>query len=217
MSIFYKIFVCFCFFIIKIFIYTYKISIINDNNEDILLKKNNKPIIYLTLHQKFIPVLAILIIKTPIVVMISNSIDGEIANRIVSVFGVDAVRGSSSKNGSKSLKKMASIMKEKDFSIGFTLDGPNGPIGVIKPGIIRIAQITGNSILPVAVSCNKFWIYNSWDRFIIPKPFSKIRFIITKEIKIKKKLSKKEFESKRVNLEYKIQQIYKKIQITNWM
>lgn len=54
------------------------------------------------------------------------------------------------------------------------VDGPRGPKGVVKPGLISMAQISGGVILPIIVSVEKAWVTGSWDRFLIPKPFSKV-------------------------------------------
>ncbi len=61
------------------------------------------------------------------------------------------------------------------FRVGHIVDGPRGPFGVIKPGLIRIAQFTGMPIVPTITSARHRWVFSkSWDRFMVPKPFSRV-------------------------------------------
>jgi lysophospholipid acyltransferase (LPLAT)-like uncharacterized protein len=99
----------------------------------------------------------------------SYSFDGEIAARVVSRFGLLALRGSSSRGGRKALGEMR---KALDLSqvVGLTLDGPKGPRRVAKPGAAMLAVGTNTPILPNAFLAVPCWQLNSWDRFSVPKP-----------------------------------------------
>ncbi|MBW2296145.1 MAG: lysophospholipid acyltransferase family protein [Deltaproteobacteria bacterium] len=107
------------------------------------------------------------------VVMISQSKDGELAARLAKRLGLIPVRGSSSKGGTSALAAVSEALKKNLVAIHI-VDGPRGPRGVVKPGLISIAQISGGVILPIIVSVEKAWMAGSWDRFLIPKPFSKV-------------------------------------------
>jgi lysophospholipid acyltransferase (LPLAT)-like uncharacterized protein len=108
-----------------------------------------------------------------IVVMASASKDGELAAQATSRFGWIPVRGSSTRRGTRALLEMKSLV-EKGYRAGLVVDAPTGPACVAKPGIIVLAQKTGLPILPVIWSADRCWRLGSWDRTIIPKPFSRI-------------------------------------------
>lgn len=104
-------------------------------------------------------------------VMTSRSFDGEYIARIIEKFGFRAVRGSSSRGGVRALLGMHSVI-EKNGVAAFTIDGPRGPVYVAKPGPVLLARNTGAPIRCFYVAVKEAWVLNSWDRFIIPKPFT---------------------------------------------
>ncbi len=81
------------------------------------------------------------------------------------------------------------------------LDGPRGPRGVVKPGLIVMAQSTGVPIVPVYISVDRAWVLNSWDRTLIPKPFSKVTVRWDKPISVPEHLNEEAFESTRKQIE----------------
>ncbi|HOV32610.1 MAG TPA: lysophospholipid acyltransferase family protein [Candidatus Hydrogenedens sp.] len=103
----------------------------------------------------------------------SYSYDGELAARIVRHFGIEAVRGSSSRGGSDALKGLQKALEQLGC-VGWTLDGPRGPRRIAKPGIAVLSARTKTPIIPMGAIVNKSWHLNSWDHFSIPKPFAKI-------------------------------------------
>lgn len=107
--------------------------------------------------------------------LVSYSFDGELASRILKHFGIKAIRGSSSRGGSQALHGLAEAARHFDNYLGFTLDGPRGPRRVAKPGIAILAARTGLPIIPQAFAAHPAWRLNSWDKFLIPKPFAKIQ------------------------------------------
>jgi lysophospholipid acyltransferase (LPLAT)-like uncharacterized protein len=108
-----------------------------------------------------------------IAVMTSNSFDGEYIARIIEKFGYVAVRGSSSRGAVRALLGMHTTLKQ-GRSAGFTIDGPRGPRYIAKPGPVWLARNTGVPICCFHIAVEKAWVLNSWDRFIIPKPFSRV-------------------------------------------
>ena len=107
-----------------------------------------------------------------IAVMISRSFDGEYIARILSKLGFRPVRGSSSRGAVGALIGMRQELKLGHAAV-FTVDGPRGPIYVAKPGPILLAKKTGHSVNCFYIAVQRAWILNSWDRMIIPKPFSR--------------------------------------------
>jgi lysophospholipid acyltransferase (LPLAT)-like uncharacterized protein len=101
-------------------------------------------------------------------IMVSKSFDGEWIARIVTKLGYRVFRGSASRHGAPALLEM---MKDKTGDLALTVDGPRGPVEKAKPGILSLASHTGLPIVPITFAADKAWRLNSWDHFIIPKPF----------------------------------------------
>jgi lysophospholipid acyltransferase (LPLAT)-like uncharacterized protein len=126
-------------------------------------------------HQRLLPAVAYVtkFRRFEPIIMISQSRDGEFAARLASRLGLVPVRGSSSRGGTTALRAITDALKQNPAVIHI-VDGPRGPKGVVKPGLISMAQISGGVILPIIVSAKKAWVLGSWDRFMIPKPFSEV-------------------------------------------
>lgn len=122
--------------------------------------------------------------KTPRAkILISPHFDGELISRTVSYFGLKTLAGSSDKNPARVLIQAIKTLKE-GYDIGITPDGPKGPRHEVADGIIVMAQKTGAKVVLIEVKPTKYWQFNSWDKFIVPKPFGTINFYATKEIDI---------------------------------
>jgi lysophospholipid acyltransferase (LPLAT)-like uncharacterized protein len=133
-------------------------------------------------------------------IMISQSKDGEIVAKIALRIGWNPVRGSSSKGGMEALKKMITHLKEKRLAVHI-VDGPKGPSGIVKPGTIRLAHAANAVIVIFSVSAEKAWYFNSWDKFFLPKPFSKVVLRFGEMIKFDRVKDREIFESQRMRLE----------------
>jgi lysophospholipid acyltransferase (LPLAT)-like uncharacterized protein len=107
-----------------------------------------------------------------IAVMTSRSFDGEYIARIIHKLGFGAVRGSSSRGAVGALFGMRQQLEE-GHSVAFTIDGPRGPRYIAKPGPVMLAKKTGAPLACFYLAVERAWILNSWDRMIIPKPFSR--------------------------------------------
>ena len=107
-----------------------------------------------------------------IVVMTSQSFDGEYIARFIQRFGFGAARGSSTRGAIGALVEMVRLMKAGQPA-GFTIDGPKGPRYVAKMGAVLLAKKTGHPILPFTIATKRYWQANSWDHFQVPKPFTK--------------------------------------------
>lgn len=107
----------------------------------------------------------------PIAVMISEHKDGEMIASVIRYFGFDTVRGSSRKGAARVL---LSAMKKIDegYDLAITPDGPKGPRFSIADGIVAVAQKKEIPIVPFCVTASRYWEFSSWDRFMVPKPFS---------------------------------------------
>jgi lysophospholipid acyltransferase (LPLAT)-like uncharacterized protein len=118
--------------------------------------------------------------KTRIDILISKHKDGDIISDTIKFHGFNSIRGSTNNpNKEKEKNSLATIRMilnslKKNISIGITPDGPRGPRHEVSEGTINIARISKKKILPMALSFKKKWTLNTWDKFLVPKPFNKI-------------------------------------------
>ena len=132
--------------------------------------------------------------------LISASPDGDLLSNAIHRFNYDVVRGSSSKLGASGLLQLSDVLAGgRDVVI--TPDGPRGPAYEIGPGLVFLAQKTGAPVLPINMEYSSCWRVKSWDRFIIPKPFSKVRVIIGQLEHVRSTSTDQEFESERLRLQ----------------
>jgi lysophospholipid acyltransferase (LPLAT)-like uncharacterized protein len=116
-------------------------------------------------------------------VMSSNSYDGEYMGRIIRKFGFVAVKGSSSRNAVRALLGLRRALDE-GWTVAFTLDGPRGPRHKVKPGPVALGRSAGVPLTMFHMGVEQAWVLNSWDRLIIPKPFSRVLLRFGKLIRV---------------------------------
>ncbi len=129
---------------------TFRVRLMTPENEQTALKKG-RGLIYASWHQRFFPGITFFSTQKPIAIIVSKSLDGEMIARVVKSLGWLPVRGSSSRGGEEALAEIKRL-GTSGFRVGHIVDGPRGPFGVIKPGLIRIAQFTGMPIVPTITS-----------------------------------------------------------------
>jgi len=106
----------------------------------------------------------------------SPSKDGAIIAGVMARFGIGSVRGSSSRRGTTALRELTALI-EAGEDVAITPDGPRGPKYQISPGIVKLAQLTGTSVMPIHVGYSRYWEIKSWDAFRIPKPFAQVTVV----------------------------------------
>jgi hypothetical protein len=106
-------------------------------------------------------------------VMMSRSRDGEAVARVTRSLGFLPVRGSSSRGGSEAFRALVRYLRQ-GRPTGITPDGPRGPRGRVQPGVIHLAQVSGVPILPASFAASPRVVFRSWDRFVLPLPFSRV-------------------------------------------
>jgi lysophospholipid acyltransferase (LPLAT)-like uncharacterized protein len=116
-------------------------------------------------------------------VMSSNSYDGEYMGRIIRKFGFVAVKGSSSRNAVRALLGLRRAL-EDGWTVAFTLDGPRGPRHKVKPGPVALARSSGVPLTMFHGAVDRAWVLNSWDRMMIPMPFSRVLLRFGKLIRV---------------------------------
>jgi lysophospholipid acyltransferase (LPLAT)-like uncharacterized protein len=140
-------------------------------------------------HGRFVPA-----------VLISRSFDGELIARIIERLGFLTARGSSTRSGGSGLFALAKAVERGNPAV-FTADGPRGPIYQAKPGAIKLAQLTGYAIGIFYAHPEKAWELRSWDRFLIPKPFSRVAISWGRQVEVPQTDDPATLEAKRVEVE----------------
>jgi lysophospholipid acyltransferase (LPLAT)-like uncharacterized protein len=133
-------------------------------------------------------------------VLISRSFDGELIARTIERMGFRTVRGSSSRNGASGLLALARAVR-RGYPAIFTADGPRGPLYQVKPGAVKLAQLTGYPIGTFYALPEKAWLLRSWDRFMIPKPFSRVIISWGRNVDVPQTDDPEILEAKRLEVE----------------
>jgi lysophospholipid acyltransferase (LPLAT)-like uncharacterized protein len=126
-------------------------------------------------------------------VITSESFDGEYIARVISKFGYTPIRGSSSRGGARALLYSRRLLEEAR-TVAATTDGPKGPVFVAKPGPVLLAQKTGIPIIAFHIAVEDAWTLNTWDRFVIPKPFTRALIWMSKRIEVPAELAPGELD-----------------------
>ena len=134
-------------------------------------------------------------------VLISRSRDGELIARWIERGGASTSRGSSSRGGSAALRDVLRTLRRRPHAVVTTPDGPRGPDRRAQPGTILLAQMTGVPIFPMSFAAGRSWRLRSWDRFILPKPFTRLAIVVGDPIAVPREAGKEERERLRVELE----------------
>lgn len=135
-----------------------------------------------------------------LVVLTSASHDGATLARAMAVLGMGAVRGSSSRRAVAALVGMKRALREGQ-DICVTPDGPRGPRYVLQAGPVKLAESAGAPIIPVHAFAASAWRLKTWDRFEIPKPFSRVRVVFDHALVVPPGLADDAFEAERARLE----------------
>jgi hypothetical protein len=132
--------------------------------------------------------------------LISASRDGDLIADLTRRFGFEVVRGSSSRLGAGALRELENVLaSSRDILI--TPDGPRGPVYELGPGIVFLAQKTGAAVVPINMEFSSCWRVNSWDGFILPRPFAKVRVILGPPHRVRATTTPEEFEAERLSLQ----------------
>jgi len=157
-----------------------------------------------------LPYLAYYYRKTPerFMPLVSPSADGETVSRVLAMFGYRPVRGSSYKSPVPSLRTLARGLRA-GFVPGLIADGSRGPVYKLQSGSLSLSKLTGSAAVPLTVSFSRYWTLGTWDRLMIPKPFSKVVVIYGEPVYLSRDCGEEEMELKRVELETRLLSITK--------
>lgn len=125
--------------------------------------------------------------------IVSASVDGEVPARIARSWGAEVIRGSAADTGALVLRDAQALMK-RGVSIVATSDGPVGPRFEFKAGTVLMARIGGAPLVPIACAADRAWYLDTWDRFMIPKPFARIAIAVGDPIDVPRNASMDDLE-----------------------
>lgn len=127
--------------------------------------------------------------------LISLSSDGDLVAAVAGEFGMNPVRGSSSKGGARAFLEMARCIRQEKAAVLITADGPKGPARRVKEGAVQLAAKTGAWVIPISWHASRVKVFEkSWDRFLLPLPGGRIRFAYGRPLRIAPDLSPADLE-----------------------
>ena len=195
-----KVFISFATSILNIYCKSWRCTQHNlDENYRELLRQGMKPV-FVMWHDQFLPC-AYLHRNENVVAITSDSKDGDIVAYVFNRWKYNIVRGSTFKGGIKATLKAIKITKELKTTFAITVDGPIGPRHSVKSGAVFIAKKLDKVIIVATIKPKRFKKFNSWDRFILPLPFTKIDVYYSKPIYLSDSTSKESIENDRQKLE----------------
>ena len=198
---------------IRFVYYTSKVTLISQDTRDIA--RSHIPFIMSMWHGQFMLLPALKPDDIKFKAMVARHSDAEIIGHALLNFDMDLVRGAGAgkrrrdRGGAKALRLSLKALQE-NYSVALTADVPPGPARKAGHGIIKMAKLSGRPIIPTAVATSKFMTSNTWSRFTINLPFSKIVFIIGNPIHVQKNANQDECEAARIELENSMNNITEK-------
>ena len=141
-----------------------------------------------------------------VTILVSQSRDGELVTQLLSCFGFQTTRGSTSRGGARGLLAVVNKVRT-GMHAAFTPDGPRGPRFQVQPGLVMVAKRTGAPILPM--TCGAQWkrVLASWDAFLLPLPFSRVVVVYGEPIYVPADASSADLEAKRREVEASLRRI----------
>ncbi len=190
--------------VIKLLSWTMRIEIINGQVQDDYRRREGA-IIGAFWHGRLLMMPTVYRGKW-VAIPISLHQDGELISRTVKYFGFRSIRGSTTRGGFSAMREMLKA-SEEGYDIAITPDGPRGPRYRVQNGIIELARRTGMAIIPVTFNASRKKVFRSWDRFLLPYPFSRGVFILGKPLLVPQQMGKGVFEQTRLLLERRLREI----------
>jgi len=192
--------------IIKLLYVTWRIEVVSGQARLEELRANAKPVLICMWHNRMFFYSRFIeqeLVKKGfrITQLSSQSRDGDIGMIMGKMGGANVVRGSSNRGGAQGLRDMLRAVRKHNGSVVLLPDGSQGPIYQAKAGSIVLAQLAQVPIYPMSFSTEKCWRVASWDKIIIPKPFSKISIELGDSFGVPRKLEEGQLEEYRLKLE----------------
>jgi lysophospholipid acyltransferase (LPLAT)-like uncharacterized protein len=162
-----------------------------------------KPVIFAIWHNRLLmlpPVFDPCFPDRQSVGLISASRDGDLVSILIERSGYGTIRGSTSRKGVIALRQLVEALAA-GMNVLITPDGPRGPVYEASQGVIFVAQKSGSAVVPMNMEFSRSWRLKSWDRFFVPRPFSKVRAIFGAPIHVKQTTDAEEFEKERLRFQ----------------
>jgi len=169
-------------------------------------KKTGKPVIAAFWHYSII-YFFYFVRGYPVTAMVSASRDGEYIARLAKQFGFTPVRGSRNNKGAEGLKSLIRAIRG-DSNCALVADGSQGPPRIAQPGAILLASRSGAPVLPMLWSAKSYFTVRSWDRTVIPKPFTRIDYYYGEPLFVPAELKTEGIEEYRLLLEQRLNALY---------
>jgi len=183
---------------------TWRIHI--DAEEHVVHARARTPnVIFAFWHGRLLP-LSFAYRHSNIHVLASEHRDGEMLGQTIRRLGFGHVRGSSTRGGARAILELAETLRS-GYDLGLTVDGPRGPCGVVKPGAVEVARLTGAAIVPVTTASNRHKVFASWDAFQLPWPFARVVVRFGEPVVIESGADRGTVESRRLELEAELTRI----------
>jgi len=191
--------------VIYLFGLSYRKSIIGRDIEQNIIDKHGH-IIYAIWHGRIFFLPYLYRGQKDKVCLASPSIDGEIVAGVLKLFGLEVIRGSSYKEGGRAFRELVRILRQGQSAV-IIADGSRGPAFQVQGGVIHLARISGVPVLPLTYSAKRAIIFKSWDRFILPLPFTQVVVMYGEPVYVGKDITLSMIEDKRKELEIKLRNI----------
>jgi len=147
-----------------------------------------------------------------LVFMVSPSVDGNFAMELLRFVGGRAVRGSATRSGVGAMHKLLRTIKRDGCSPLILPDGPHGPRHHCKPGSLLLSQLSGAPVLPLACAARHFWRFKTWDRQLLPWPFSRVVIVVGQPFTVTTRLADEKLENARAKLEEQLSELERQAQ-----
>jgi hypothetical protein len=162
-------------------------------------RRHHPNVIFAAWHGRLLP-LSYTHRNRAIHVLASQHKDGEMLGQTIRRLGFGHVRGSSTRGGVRALLELQGKLAA-GFDVGFTVDGPKGPRGEVKPGAVQLARMSGAAIVPITSSSRRHRTFGSWDAFELPHPMTRVRILYGPPVVVPRDADDGVVESKRKELE----------------
>jgi lysophospholipid acyltransferase (LPLAT)-like uncharacterized protein len=191
--------------IFKVWCLTLRVTFKNPGGEKYILDLPGKFIITLW-HGRIFYFFYHLRTLTDFYLLISPSGDGDILARMAQLLGYSVIRGSSFKKAVPSARSIIKMLK-REGRIAIIADGSRGPRCKAQPGLLQIAAITGAPVIPMSFDARHKWTFNSWDRFVLPVPFTRCIVSTGEPIEIPRDIDDASLQKKQLELENILNQL----------
>ena len=190
--------------LLRLLSFTLRYEVIRDDGEHIAAPDNQT--IWCFWHRCLLASACMFQQRPRTTLLISRSFDGELIARTIGRLGFDTIRGSSSRGGAEGLRALARAVQAGASAI-FPADGPRGPRYVLKPGPVKLAELTGVHLGCFYVLPQRHWCLHSWDGLLIPKPFSRTLLVWGRPFAVARVMDNAAFEAVRSAAETSLERL----------